>query len=197
MKKLVLAALAVMFAGQVYALPHDNRSDVKSTVKEFIPYTDFHIINDVGLGVGTTTVTEENSLGMAAIVMSNTNADIHTLIPLPDNICVDCPIKFSVLWSTSESTTTRTATWKILYSAKALGEGLAAAATALDTAITADAEDDTAYGLNETEQGVISSSTLSSNDILHILVELDAVSGAAPSAIYFHGLYLEYTRNQL
>lgn len=206
MKKTVSAILviAVMLTAVVSHalprnLPHHNSVDVSATVKEFIPYTDFHTISSASIGAGDPVLAEINSLGIAAIQMEAAGDDAHILIPLPNNICVDCPIKISILWSTTSTTTTQTATWKILYNKKALGQGLAAAATALDTAVAADSVLSTAYGLNETPQGVINAGTFSRGDIVHLLAELDAVSGLNPavSGVYFHGIYFEYVREKL
>ena len=206
MKKTFFAAIlvaAASIATSAHALtknlPHHNRADVKSTVKMFIPYTSFHTRADASVGAGDPVTAEINSLGIVGVQMEAAGDDAHTLLPLPDNICVSCPIKISVLWSTNSTTTTQTATWKILYKRLALGDGLAAAATDLDTTITADSVLGTAYGLNETPQGVITAGTLTRGDTLHLLAELDAVSGLNPavSGVYFHGIYVEYVREQL
>lgn len=199
MKRLALSLAIILAATYAQALPHNNRADVKNTVKIFIPYTDFHTDSDSSVGAGDPVLTEINSLGVMGIQMEAAGDDAHILLPLPDNICVNCPIKISVLWSTNSTTTTQTATWKILYKRLALGDGLAAAATDLNTTITADSVLGTAYGLNETAQGVITAGTLSRGDVLHLLAELDAVSGLNPavSGVYFHGIYIEYVREQL
>lgn len=153
-----------------------------------------------GLGVGDPTTAEVNSLGFGATQMEAAGDDIHMIVPLPDNICINCQIKMSVAWSTNDVTpTTDTATWKILYAPIAAGEALSAASTALDTVITADAISGVSYGLQETPQGIINAGTLSRGDTLHILAELDAVSGLNPGSdvVFFHGIYIEYVREKL
>ena len=200
---ILIASLVILIASLAHALtsnlPHQNRADIKSTVKVFVPYTGFHTRADASVGAGDPVTAEINSLGLVGIQMEAAGDDAHILWPIPDNLCINCPIKISVLWSTNSTTTTQTATWKILYKRLALGDGLAAAATDLNTTITADSVLGTAYGLNETPQGVITSGTLSRGDILHLLAELDAVSGLNPavSGVYFHGIYIEYVREQL
>ena len=196
---LLIAIAMIATSSFSYALPHNNRSDVQSTVKMFIPWNEFHTVNDLSLGAGTPSAAEIGTLGVGAIKVAAAGDDIHTLLPLPNNICVKCPIKLSVLWSTTSSTTSQTATWKVLYNETATGSLLDTAATALDTPITADSVEDVALDLNETAQGVISANTLDRGDILHILVEIDAVSGLnlTTSATYFHGMYLEYSSEKL
>ncbi len=180
-------------------LPHHNRSDVASTVKQFIPFTEFHYMNTAGVGAGDPLLAEANSLGLVGIRMEATGDDAHILIPIPSNICVDCPIKMSVLWSTNATNTSHTATWKVLYNEGGVGQALAAPATAADTVITADAELATSYMLNETSQAVINSGLFDRGDIIHLLAELNNVSGLNPatSIVFLHGLYFEYTREQL
>ncbi len=202
MKKLLtLAMLLVAATAQALPqnLPHHNRSDVATTVKQFIPFTEFHYISTQGVGVGDPFLAEVNSIGLVGIRMEATGDDAHVLIPLPSNMCVDCPVKFSVLWSTNSTTTTQTATWKVLYNEGGVGEALAAAASSPDTTITADSVLGTAYMLNETSQAVINSGTFDRNDVIHVLAELDDVSGLVPSSavVILHGMYFEYTREKL
>jgi hypothetical protein len=203
MKKL-LFLVAMLAAATAHALPqnlpHHNRSDVNATVKTFIPWNQFDIITTAAPGAGDPALAEINSLGLVGIQMASTGDDAHVLIPLPDNICVDCQIKFSVLWSTDSTTTTEGVTWKVLYNEGALGSALAAAATALDTVITSDSPLGTAYMLNETPQGVIAAGTVDRNDILHVLAETDAFSGGmdpASDIVFLHGIFMEYTREKL
>lgn len=217
MRKMSVAVLAIMTLGLASfahaltpnSLPHYNRSDVDDTVKVFIPLrpealsvtvTDASNGSMVTYGSGNAAISEVNSLGFAGMRFTAVANDVHMIVPLPPNACVSCPIKFSVAWSTSDVTpSTDTATWKVLYAAIADGESLSAASTALDTAITADAIDGDAYAWQETPQGVIAADTLSRDDVLHVLVELDAVSGLDPSTdvVFMHGLFMEYTREKL
>lgn len=214
MKKIILGLMALMvmslFNASVYGLPppnlpHQNSKNFASTIKVFVPYTDLSFgvntnsaILDT-LGVGTAKVQEVNSLGFAGVQMTAAAQDVHMILPIPSNMCVACQLKVSVAWSTSSTTTSQTATWKVLYSAIAAGEALAVAGTALDTAIVADSVTSVAYALQETPQGIIVSNTLSRSDMLHILVELDAVSGLNPASdtVFLHGVYLEYTREKI
>lgn len=204
--KYLLGLLFVLIAGPAFALPHDDSTSVKSTVKVFIPWNQFSMTADgtsiLSLGTGTPRVANVNSLGIAAVRFdtAGTNGDaIHLTYPIPDNMCVSCPTKISAVWSTSSTTTSQTATWRALYSATALGEGWTAPATALDTPITADAVDDTAYGLNESPQGTINGSILERGDTLDIMMQISSASGLNPASdiVEFHGIYIEYTRELL
>lgn len=201
--KYLLGLLLVLITGNVMALPHDNRSDVKDTVKVFIPWNQFSITADgtsiYSLGSGSPRVANINSLGVAAIDISRPTEAVRAFWAIPDNMCVNCPTKVSVLWSTASNSTSASATWRALYSAKAVGEALAAPATALDTTITADSILGTAYMLNETAQGVINADVFSRYDTVDITVDLQTESGfdASSSATQIHGIYIEYTRELL
>lgn len=202
--KLLAGLLLSLLSGPVFALPHDNRSDVDSTVKVFIPWNEFGVTADgtsiYSLGSGAPRVAQVNSLGFAAIRYDAVSDAAHLLYQIPDNACVTvCPIKISVLWSTNSNTTTQTATWQATYSATALGEAFSAATTALDTTITSDSVLGTAYMMNETPQGVINANTLSRGDVLNLKINMSAVSGLNPASdiVLFHGVYIEYTREML
>lgn len=205
---LVMAVTITLFSFSSFALPqnlpHHNSNDVDDWVKVLVQpnVTTFAADSSqlVAFGSGNPEISEVNSLGFGAVKMSAAGDDVHMIVPLPDNICVSCPIKVSVAWSTNDTTpATDTATWKVLYSATALGEAFSAATTALNTAIAADAISGVAYGLQETPQGVISANVLSRGDTLHILAELDAVSGLNPASdvVFLHGVYIEYVREKL
>lgn len=151
------------------------------------------------VGAGDPPISEVSTFGFSAVQMEAAGDDCRLLIPVPDNMALSQQMKVSVAWSTDSVTTTQTATWKVLFKAIAAGEALAAPTTALDTVIAADAVDDTAYGFQETPQGVINGATFEKGDIIAMLLELDAVSVLNPASdkVYCHGVFIEYIRAQL
>lgn len=212
MKKMfmaVLAILAIIASMDARALPqnlpHHNDSDVDDTLRIFIPYSEF------GLAVSTQnelrSITSSGAIvsyittsTTAALQMTNTNQNIPLFITLPDNLCVDCQVKFGVVWSAETTSTGDSATWKILYGRAADGSAIATASTALSTAITVDTKDDSAYGYQESPLGVINASTFSRGDGLTLLVSLGATGGALNpinKQILFHGINLYYVREKI
>jgi len=204
MKKFIFAlAIATVFSVSAHALPHDNRSDVDSTVNVFVPYSSFSLQADsVGLfslGTNNPRVAQVNSLGLAGLQMTATGDNARLLFPVPKNACIECPMKFNVVWSSGSTTTTQTATFTVLYARAPLGTALSVPASTLSTPITADAVNGNAYSLNETSQGVLNGRTLQRNDVLSLLVSLSAVSGFNPvaSPTFIHGINVEYVREKL
>jgi hypothetical protein len=174
--------------------------EVDDWVRKFFPaIPSVDVASLAGVGAGDPVVAEVNSLGLSGIQLEAAGDDFHWLIPVPDEMAVGLPMKISALWTTDATTTTETATFKALYKAIAFGEALAAADVALDTVITADAVDDTAYGLQESPQGVINGGNMSKGEMLHILMELDAVSGLNPAAdvVFLLGIFIEYIRTKI
>jgi len=203
MKKFFVALFATLISFSAHALPHDNRSDVDTTVKVFVPYSDFALSADsVGLfslGTNNPRVAQVNSLGLAGLQVTATGDNVRLLFPVPKNACIECPMKFSIVWSSASTTTTQTATYSILYARAPLGTALSVPASTLSTAIAADAVNGNAYSLNETPQGILNGKLLQRNDILSLLVSLSAVSGLNPvaSPTFIHGINIEYVREKL
>lgn len=205
MKKAIFCLTAIVVMGiisVVQALPHNNRGDVITQVRVFIPYTDFNL-NVSGTNLAsvssTATVVSYISTGrMAALRMTASNQDVPLFLPIPNNACLnDCPVQFGVVWSTGSTNTNHSVTWRIRYQATAEGEALlntstattelqtialSNVVTALDTEITADTVDDSSYGLQETPLGTITSGTLQRDDVLQLLVEMRSTTGATTTA---------------
>ena len=224
----LLAVAVVGIASIVYALPPDNRGDVDSLVKIFFPYDAFHL-SAAGAELRSfsssgAVVTYISTGRMAGIRMTASNQDVPILISLPDNACLSgCPVQFGVVWSTNHTNTAHSVTWRIFYNAVSDGEAMADTSTAneslggnlvlstvlttaFNTAITADTVDGSNFGLQESPLGTITSNSLSRNDILEVIVQMQATSAATSSdqgldptlnTILFHGINFYYTRELL
>jgi hypothetical protein len=120
------------------------------------------------------------------------------------NLDVGSAVNVYVVWSTSSSTTTDTATWTVLYTPLTFDtDAFAAPATTLDTAIAADAAG-TASTPRKTAAGVLNAANITDGDALHLQVTCSATSGltlnpaaASNDKVTFHGLILEYTTTNL
>ena len=114
---------------------------------------------------------------------------------MPDRFDVGSRMRFRVLWHTSETTGSQTATWAVTYSNIAEGTAVADATTALNTVIAADTDDTDARGLNFTAWGILNGQSLTHDRMLNLRVELDALNGLAVATdrIHFVGLQVEGT----
>ncbi len=120
-------------------------------------------------------------------------------------LCVGKPIYFRVLWSTSDTTTTNSATWTIKYKAVTLDStGLAAPTSALSTAIVADTVIGTANALQRTAAGTLNAATLTDGDALLIDLTCSATTGltlnpaaAGNSRVTCMGVTIEYVVTNL
>jgi len=188
--------------------PHVNRGDVAEWVRVFLPCVPSIAVGPAGaeaqvqitLGAGTPVVTDVNALGFGGVQPGADGEDYHWLTDIPFNLSTEAPVKISAVWSTDSVDVAESALWKILYAQFAFGEALAAAATALDTAIADDPCEGVAYAIQKTEAGLIDSATLDPAKMLHILCELDTSSGGlAPGAdvVILHGIMIEYLRAKL
>lgn len=161
-------------------LPKDQSKMVGTTVREIIPMSMFGVAGNSWTPISTTETVQ--------------------CLYLNDKIDKGSDINFRVLWSTGSSTTTDTATWRILYTKVTL-ESTAlpgAAATALDTAIVADAASSTANVLKATAQGTIDGETITDGDALVLSLNLNAVSGltldgTSAEGATAYGVEIEYT----
>lgn len=208
MALLAMGALALSADSQAIPqnLPHHNSADVDSQLRIFIPYTDF-ALSSAASGELTSITSTANALvtyittnTVAALKMTTSNADVPLFLELPDNTCVDCQVQVSVVWSTNDTTTADTATWRVLYGNAALGASINNADTALSTAITADSVDDSSFGLNETPLGTFNANVFTRNELVTLLVDLNSTSGLDPigqHTVLFHGINLYFTREKL
>ena len=160
-------------------LPMNASRIVGRPVKEFIPISQF--------GVG------------ANFWAPNSTTEAVSCVYVNDKLDVGSYIKLRVLWSSGSSTTTDTATFKILYTPVTIETdalpGLPS--TALDTAITADACSATANILKYSPQGIINGGTVTDSDALVLLLNVNAVSGltldgTAAGGVVVYGVEIEY-----
>lgn len=129
---------------------------------------------------------------------------VNALVSL-DDIWPKADMLFRVLWSTSSTTTTNTATWRVRIAKAALDttalDGITL--TALDTAITSDAAISTANAPLMTPQGKKIGGILADpTDLLMVTVDLNSVSGFSldeftGDRVTFLGVEIEYVRGQL
>lgn len=189
--------------------PHLNRSDVASWVRQFLPAVPSIIVPSLGVGdtqvlggvgAGDPVLAEINSLGITGLQIEAAGDDFHWLWMPPSNLDTSAPVKVSAIWTSNSTTTTQTATWKVLYGQDTFNSGaMAAAATALDTAIAADNCLGTAYVLQQSPEGLIGPGDIDPAKMMHILCELDAVSGLNPASdvVFLVGIMIEYLRAKL
>lgn len=152
----------------------------------------------VSAGAGNPSFGEVGATGYTGLHIDAAGDDIRHLWPIPNNCDVKYDMQFRVWWSSASSTTTDGFTWKVLYNEHtADGEALTAPATALDTAIA----EDTLIGANYLQAspwGILNGGTLTNNNILGLLVELDATDATVGSeATYAYLLEIRYVRRTL
>lgn len=154
----------------------------------------------VSAGAGNPSMMEVTDSGVTGLLIDAAGDLVTLMWPIPYDCDVQSNIDVAVLWSSDQTTTTDTFTWKVLY--KELTVDTTAVdipATALDTAITADTNIGTANALQQTPWGTINGGTLTNGNVLLLHVELDAVSGATLGSDLVYGYYLRvrYVRRAL
>jgi len=96
-----------------------------------------------------------------------------------------------VVWCGINGTTTQGVEWLVTYDQDVLESGvLGAPATALDTVIVEDPENDTAYTIQRTIAGVINANTLVENAAIAFRVEAQVVDSVNDPGCWFIGLLL-------
>lgn len=157
-------------------------------------------------GSGSTAIhAEVGTTGIMGWRFREIGDDINLFWPIPADLDVEYDVEFSVIWSSDQTTTTDTVTWKILYDELTNdSEAIAAGTTALSTAIAADTNAAAANANQQTAWGKINGGTLEGGDPanrnqLSIVVECDAVTGAtiASDLIFAHYLVIRYVRRML
>lgn len=144
-------------------------------------------------GAGATAIISElSSQKVTGYRFREVGDDVGLIWPCPYDLDVKNAIDFAVVWSSDQTTTTDTLTWKVLYTKLTMNTtAITAGGTALSTAIAADANIGTANAIQQSPWGILNGSTLTDNDsALSLLVELDATSGAAPATDILMGYYL-------
>ena len=133
----------------------------------------------------------------------DTDGETATLLWLiPKDLDVSSDIVFNVAWSPIDGITTQTVTWKVLYTVTSFEStvALAAPATALTTAITADAENDTPHVPQKSPDGTLDGGTITQTQqdapaFMGFYIETDAIS--AGNGGHILGLFVTYTTRQI
>ncbi len=148
----------------------------------YIPVTEFSgYLSSSFLGTGAPNLEQINSLGIVGARIEAVTDACHHLFYIPKDFNVDTNIRIAAVWGTNSSDTSESATWKVEYSAIAVGETLIAPATALNTVIAADNVLG-AYKVAESAYGTIFRGNLNHGDYLHLKISLSAVSGLNPAS---------------
>ena len=158
----------------------------------------FSIDTPVGLHTGAPVWAEHSTFGYAGIKIEAAGDEYVHFLPLPHDVDVDHPIYIRTVSTTGSSTNTDAIDYILTYTAKAHGEVLAAAATALDTTIAADTNTGTANQLYLGAWGQIAASTLTEGDVLILEFELNSTDVDLSSEfIWYLGFQMEYTPRKM
>ncbi len=165
-------------------LPFSQNSLVPATIREFIPISQFGVAGNSWTPISTDETVQ-------AVYMN-------------DRLDKGSAIGLRVLWSTGSSTTTDSATFRILYTPVTIETDAlpGIASTALGTAITADVASATADVLKYSPQGVIAAETITDGDALVLALNVNATSGLALDGIaaenvVVYGVEIEYVTTYL
>ena len=150
------------------------------------------------VGAGNPSFGEIGSTGIAALKPDAAGDMIGLTFNVPYDCDVESGIDFAVQWSSTSTTTTDTATFKVEYTKHTIDTtALATGATALSTVIAADTNVAGASAIQQTAWGTINGGTLTNGDFLALNVECDAVSGMAATTIGMYNLVIRYVRRAL
>jgi len=98
-------------------------------------------------------------------------------------------INVQIVWCPIDGTTANGVTWVVTYDQDAFESGvLTAPATALDTVIAEDNENDTPYVIQKTAAGIIDAGTLSGVNPIAWRVEADVVDSGNDPGCWFMGI---------
>lgn len=153
-------------------------------------------------GAGNPVFEEVGTTGLVGLRMEATGDDIHHVFAIPNYVDTRHAIEFAVVFSTDQTTTTDGFTWKVLLDQMDPEDGddaITAPATALDTTIVEKLNAGTANAPQRTAWGTLNGNTLNPDEAVHVLVELDAVTGATLATDKVYGLWLlvRYTAKYL
>ena len=154
----------------------------------------------LGLHTGAPVAAEMSTFGYAVIQFDAASDEWVQFWQIPYDLDPEHPVYIAVLWSTAAAAAD-TADFIVTYTRLGVESELAAAATALNTAIAQDTHTGTTLTINRTEQGKINGGTLTADDYLVFETEIDASTvgdGAGDFTsgseyIYFLGLEITYT----
>ena len=197
-------------------LPHQHDYDVEKYKIEYLPlwgYGGFYAIANasdqadiavedsvIAAGAGNASFGEVTDSGLCGLSIDDAGDMVGVMWPIPYDCDVKSKIEFAVQWSSDQTTTTDTFTWKILYTEATVDTtAIDIPATVLSTAIAADANVAGVHALQQTPYGILNGGTLTNGRVLLLSVELDAVSGATLGSDVVHGfnLVIRYVRRAL
>ena len=194
-------------------LPHTHDKNVDKYNVQFVPLWGVGGVSTIAVDSDATTVAEDflrssgagnpsygyvTDSGIVGLRIDQAGDDVRFIWPIPWDCDVKSPINFAVMWSSDQTTTTDTFTWKVLYTDMTVDATTidGAPATALSTAIAADYNVGTAWALQQTPWGVINGGTLTNGHVLKMLVECDATSGGSLGSdeVLAYFLVIRYVR---
>lgn len=145
-------------------------------------------------GAGNPVFEEISTLGYCAPDFAALNDAVQHIEPIPSEIDTKEAVEIRLKWLSQNTGASKTVTWKILYDEFAEGDALAVPTTALDTALVADTDDTSAYGINLTDWGKISKNTLTAGNLWGFVISLSA-SDLVPGTDkhYLLGMEIRYT----
>ena len=186
--------------------PHAHNKDVDKYKYDYLPLQAYggwySIAQDsdatvaqedlvITAGVGAASFGEVTDAGIVGLHVDDTGDSVGILYPVPYDMDVQSALDFAVVWTSDTSTSTETVTWKVLYTELTIdSEAIEVGATALDTAIAADAQAGTAQAIQQTAWGTLNGGTLTAGNWLALDVSYSAESGIDASSDAVHGLYL-------
>lgn len=151
----------------------------------------------VCVGAGDVVTAELNAAGFIVPAPDTAADEIGFIWLVPYDVDERYELGFRVLWSSDNTGTTDTATWKINWAHFGEGEAIAAPTGVLSTVIAADTVTGQ-YHFQKTARGVLTAAShaitranVEDGSALCMLVELDAKTTGLSNA-YFLGLELDY-----
>lgn len=150
----------------------------------------------VSAGAGLPALIAIGTTGLTGLLMRAAGDDIRHAMPIPADLDRYNPVRMRVWWSSEAAAVgARTIDWKVLYKAlTSETSALAAGDTALSTAIARDTPVGTAKVVQKTAWGVLNRNTITTaQDMLSLIVEMDAFNAAFVENKYLLGLELEYS----
>ena len=147
-----------------------------------------------GVDDGAPVFKEISTLGMMGLLTDTAGDSVSHLMRIPDIWSFEHEIGVRVYWTSGSQTAADTIDWIVLYDLTAEDAALAAAATALDTAIAQDTVGDTtAYMLKRTSRGIINRDSIADTDLfIAFNVEMDAFAAGLGEDKFLLGLEIDY-----
>ncbi len=146
---------------------------------------------------GGPVLVEINSLGFVGAVIQAAGDALSTLYRVPHDMDVGAAANWYVAWCSSSTTTTDELTYKIHYNPIGTGEALGAGVSGTTLTATADPNDDTAYGYQETAAIAMAAAVWTQDDMVVLSVEADGIGTASAGEPYILGVIFEYRVRKL